>query len=73
MKARASMNFVFEAEGVVDDFEPEDLDKRIEEYKSDVEALLIKELADGCDKAAVRNFNISVEPVEKSDDSERNN
>lgn len=76
MKVKMSLSFKFYCDGVTDIPENEfsKIDsKRIEEYKKDIENSLIREIANDCDKAYISDFNVKVEPVEKSDDSEGNN
>ena len=68
MKVRLSLSFKFGCEGVTD--VPSDklskADLLIEGYKTDIEKFLIGEIAIGCDKAFISDFNVKVEPVEEN-------
>lgn len=72
MKVRLSLSFKFGCEGVTD--VPSDklskADLLIEEYKTDIEKFLIGEIAIGCDKAFISDFNVKVEPVEENKDTD---
>lgn len=72
MKVRLSLSFKFGCEGVTD--VPSDklskADLLIEEYKTDIKKFLIGEIAIGCDKAFISDFNVNVEPVEENKDAD---
>ena len=72
MKVRLSLSFKFGCEGITD--VPSDklseADLLIEEYKTDIEKFLIGEIAIGCDKAFISDFNVKVEPVEENKDTD---
>ena len=72
MKVRLALSFKFGCEGVTD--VPSDklskADLLVEEYKTDIEKFLIGEIAIGCDKAFISDFNVKVEPVEENKDTD---
>lgn len=72
MKVRLSLSFKFGCEGVTE--VPSDklskADLLIDGYKTDIEKFLIGEIAIGCDKAFISDFNVKVEPVEENKDTD---